>query len=149
MRFNRKKFGLIFGFLALLAIMATLILPQQIVCTFSRPDNGLKALATALAIFSLDTGRLPTEEEGLEILADSNAGAKIDGFDPGTYLTQLPSDQWKNPYHYHCYQHGDLGRTCTVFTFGRDGLPGGEGEDADVFKYISATAAQQIQSGDQ
>ena len=45
------------------------------------------------------------------------------------YLDRVPKDPWGRPYLYlRPGTHGDI----DVFTYGADGKPGGEGEDADV-----------------
>jgi len=84
-------------------------------------------LETALDEFRLDVGRYPTTEEGLKALIES-PGAK--GWD-GPYLKKrkVPEDPWGNPYHYKC--PGDHGEY-DLYSLGRDGKPGGTGEDADI-----------------
>jgi general secretion pathway protein G len=45
------------------------------------------------------------------------------------YLEKLPKDPWGNPYQYLSPGlHGDI----DVFSFGPDGVLGGEGNDADI-----------------
>lgn len=84
-------------------------------------------LETALDEFRLDVGRYPTTEEGLKALVE-NPGIK--GWD-GPYLKKrkVPDDPWGNPYHYKC--PGDHGEY-DLYSLGRDGKPGGTGEDADI-----------------
>ncbi len=84
-------------------------------------------LETALDEFRLDVGRYPTTEEGLKALVE-NPGVK--GWD-GPYLKKkkVPLDPWGNPYHYKCPgEHGEY----DLYSLGRDGKPGGTGEDADI-----------------
>ena len=83
-------------------------------------------IRAALDIFQIDTGRLPTSDEGLAILVDPGAG--IPGWN-GPYLRdgQLPVDPWSNPY---SMVRTDSG--VRVTSMGADGQPGGEGDDADI-----------------
>jgi general secretion pathway protein G len=47
----------------------------------------------------------------------------------GGYLERLPNDPWGNPYQYlNPGVHGEI----DVFSYGADGKPGGEGNDADI-----------------
>lgn len=47
----------------------------------------------ALDLFRMDTGRYPTEEEGLGVLVNHGSGRS-------PYLTALPHDPWGQPYRY-------------------------------------------------
>lgn len=86
----------------------------------------IELLGQALDQFRLDVGRYPTTQEGLNALI-SNPG--IDRWD-GPYLKKdVPKDPWDRPYHYQSPgEHGEY----DLFSYGRDGSPGGEGEDKDV-----------------
>ncbi len=86
----------------------------------------IELLGQALDQFRLDTGRYPTTEEGLSALM-TNPG--IDNWD-GPYLKKnLPNDPWNKPYNYQCPgTHGEY----DLFSYGSDGVPGGEGEAKDV-----------------
>ncbi|MEM9797755.1 MAG: type II secretion system major pseudopilin GspG [Pseudomonadota bacterium] len=83
-------------------------------------------LRAAIDIFEIDTGRLPTEQEGLNALLDPNLG--IPGWN-GPYLRdgKMPLDPWGNAYG---YARADGGPR--VISFGADGQPGGQGNDADI-----------------
>lgn len=85
-------------------------------------------IQTALETFMLDTGRFPTGEEGLKALVSQPGGLSSWN---GPYLKggKLPKDPWGNDYQYR--NPGEHGRV-DVFSFGADGQPGGEGEDAEV-----------------
>lgn len=90
----------------------------------------ISAIETALETFRIDVGRFPSGEEGLAALMAAP------GNDPrwaGPYLRKaLPLDPWGNPYHYR--MPGTAG-DFDVFSYGRDGRPGGTGEDADLFNH--------------
>jgi general secretion pathway protein G len=83
-------------------------------------------LEKTLELFKLDVGRYPTAEEGLEALVKKPANAAAWS---GPYLKGgVPVDPWSHPY---VYKPG-AGGTVEIMSLGADGLPGGEGENADV-----------------
>lgn len=87
----------------------------------------IDALEKALDQYRLDMGRYPTTEEGLSALMQS-PGANPKWLGP--YLKKnVPLDPWGNPYQYKLPgQHGEF----DLFSYGKDGQPGGEGEAADI-----------------
>lgn len=103
---------------------------------FSRLDDAKKrtarlqiaSLETAIDLFQLDVGRLPTSEEGLEalVIAPDGADAWL-----GPYLgrDQLPLDPWGHDYAYVLSADGEAFH---VMSFGSDGREGGEGAGADI-----------------
>jgi general secretion pathway protein G len=77
--------------------------------------------------FRLDVGRYPTTEEGLNALVVKPADA--DNW-TGPYLKKgVPLDPWGHAY---VYQVPGTKGDYAVISYGRDGRPGGTGEDADV-----------------
>ena len=87
----------------------------------------IDALDKALDELRLDLGRYPTSEEGLAILVVPPSNEPSWG---GPYLKKgVPMDPWGRPY---LYQqpgaHGDF----DLLSLGKDGRPGGTGEDADI-----------------
>ncbi|MEL4177446.1 type II secretion system major pseudopilin GspG [Roseateles sp. PN1] len=87
----------------------------------------IDGLQKSLDQYRLDVGRYPTTEQGLAVLVDKPADEPRWA---GPYLSKaLPKDPWRNDYQYRSPgEHGDY----DLYSFGRDGRPGGEGEDADV-----------------
>lgn len=86
----------------------------------------IELLGQTLDHFRLDVGRYPSMQEGLNALV-TNPG--MENWE-GPYLKKaLPNDPWGKPYHYQAPgTHGEY----DLFSYGRDGSPGGEGEDKDV-----------------
>ena len=87
----------------------------------------IDALAKGLDQYRIDTGRFPSTEQGLAALTGRPASESKWA---GPYLAKtIPKDPWGNDYHYVSPgEHGDY----DLMSYGRDGRPGGDGEDADL-----------------
>lgn len=87
----------------------------------------IDAIEKALDEYRLDVGRYPTTEQGLNALVAQPPGVARWS---GPYLKKgLPKDPWDKPYQYKAPgEHGDV----DIYSYGRDGTPGGSGEDADI-----------------
>jgi len=87
----------------------------------------IDVLSKSVDNFRLDVGRFPTAEEGLHALVVRPASA--DNWN-GPYLKKdVPLDPWGHPY---AYQVPGAKGDYAVLSYGRDGQPGGSGEDADI-----------------
>jgi len=120
--------------IAILAVLAALIAPK----VMSRPDEArvvaarqdIASLLQALKLYRLDNLRYPTTEQGLAALVTRPTLAPVPpNWKPGGYLERLPRDPWGNPYQ---YLSPGLRGEVDVFSFGADGVAGGEGFDADI-----------------
>ena len=119
--------------MAIIALLASLVGPQLFPKLGKGKQSAAKAqielLGQALDQFRLDVGRYPTTQEGLNAL-QVNPGI---GNWEGPYLKKgLPNDPWARPYNYQC--PGTNGEY-DLFSYGRDGAAGGEGEDKDVMSW--------------
>ena len=87
----------------------------------------IDALEKALDQYRLDTGRYPGNELGLKALVDRPASEPKWN---GPYLKKaVPLDPWGKAYQYKAPgQKGDF----DLVSLGKDGQPGGSGEDADI-----------------
>lgn len=87
----------------------------------------IDAFEKALMQYRLDVGRYPTTEQGLDALVRKpTAEARWDG----PYLTKpVPLDPWSHPYQYR--QPGEQA-DFDLLSLGKDGRPGGSGDDADI-----------------
>jgi general secretion pathway protein G len=87
----------------------------------------IESLEKALDQYRLDMRRYPSPEEGLDALTVKPANSQTWS---GPYLKKaVPSDPWGKPYVYRTPgQKGEF----EVVSYGRDGKPGGSGEDADI-----------------
>ena len=117
--------------LAIIGLIATVAAPRLIE-TFGRAKSQtariqLENVKAALQIFYLDTGRYPTEAEGLGALVDK----------PGVI------ENWQGPYldignivdpwgRQILYRYPGKVSEFELFTLGRDGQPGGSKEDSDI-----------------
>jgi general secretion pathway protein G len=122
--------------IAVLGLLAGLVGPQVF-----RHLSGAKTttartqidmLGVALDGYRLDNGSYPTTEQGLAALRERPAREPLPSDWRGPYLRkELPVDPWGRPYIYRV----ESSPTATGYelqTLGRDGKPGGEGEDKDL-----------------
>jgi len=88
----------------------------------------IDAFSKALDAYRIDTGRYPTTEQGLNALLTAPAGATKWN---GPYLSKaVPPDPWGRAYLYRA--PGGSGRDYEISSYGKDGVPGGTGDDADL-----------------
>jgi general secretion pathway protein G len=90
----------------------------------------INALGKALDQYRLDIGHYPNTQQGLNALITKPGGEPKWA---GPYLTkEVPLDPWSKPYVYKSPgEHGDF----DLISYGRDGRPGGSGEDADIVSW--------------
>lgn len=87
----------------------------------------IEALEKALDTYRLDVGRYPNSEEGLTSLINKPAAATKWN---GPYLKKdVPRDPWGNAY---LYKVPGTKSEFEISSYGKDGQPGGTGEDADI-----------------
>ncbi len=118
----------------IIGILAALVVPKII----SRPDEArviaakqdIASLMQALKLYRLDNQRYPTTEQGLQALFARPLTTPVPpNWKAGGYVERLPKDPWGNPYQYLSPGvHGEI----DVFSFGADGVSGGDGNDADI-----------------
>lgn len=118
----------------ILALLAVVIVPRVI----DRPDQAraaraqadIAAITAALGLYRLDTGSLPTTDQGLAALTARPTAAPVpQNWAQGGYLERVPDDPWGRPYLYLSPGvHGDF----DIVSYGADGRSGGSGADADI-----------------
>ena len=88
-------------------------------------------MEVAVELFFVDNNRYPTSDEGLQALVARPQAAESWN---GPYLQKASglTDPWGRPYQYKA--PGERGRF-DIFSYGADGAPGGDGEDADVVSW--------------
>ncbi|HXT18860.1 MAG TPA: type II secretion system major pseudopilin GspG [Gemmatimonadaceae bacterium] len=121
--------------IAIIATLAAIVAPSLFGNIGEARRNTAKSqiqiLSLALDAYRLDNEGFPTSAQGLEALrtlpvADSPPNWK------GPYLRQIvPLDPWGRPYVY--VSPGVANPNAyDLYTLGKDGRPGGDGEDADM-----------------
>ena len=91
----------------------------------------VKMLSGALETLRLDVSRFPTAQEGLSMLVTAPSDADTATRWHGPYLDgDVPADPWGRPYQYSPEPSGK--HAFTLYSYGADGKPGGEGLNADV-----------------
>ena len=115
----------IIGLLA--ALVAPRFIRQEEKAKLKATKAQIELLGTALDTLRLDAGRYPTTQEGPEALRTRPSG--LDKWD-GPYLKkEVPLDPWGKPYIYRSpSEHGPY----DLVSYGADGAPGGEADNADI-----------------
>ena len=116
---------LVLGIIAVLVGSAIYMLGGAVgVAESQRAATDIKTLATALGMYKVQTGSLPTTDQGLEALVTRPAGAAA----PKRWreiLDELPMDPWGKPYQYR--RPGKKNpRSYDLYSLGEDGV---ESED--------------------
>jgi general secretion pathway protein G len=137
-RSPRKGFTLLelIVVIIVLGLLAGLVAPQ----IFGRlaeakgttAKTQIELLGTALDNYRLDNGGYPTTEQGLQALREKPSRGPVPLNWRGPYLRKdVPADPWGRPYLYK--SPGDRNTSAyDLSSLGRDGKPGGTGEDGDV-----------------
>ncbi len=118
----------------ILGLLAALVVPKLIGRTEEAKRTQsrvqIKNIEQALQLFKLDNGFFPSTDQGIEALVNApEVGRPAKNYRKGGYLDRVPKDPWTNPYVYVSPGvHGDF----DISSYGADGVPGGEGEDADI-----------------
>jgi general secretion pathway protein G len=120
--------------IVILGVLAALIIPR----VMSRPDEArvvaakqdVSTIVQALKLYRLDNFSYPSNAQGLAALVKKPEVDPVpQNWKTGGYLDQLPKDPWGHDYQYiNPGIHGEI----DVFSFGADGVVGGEGVNADV-----------------
>jgi general secretion pathway protein G len=122
--------------IAVIAVLAAVVAPE-IFRNVSDARSGsarqqVEIFATALDAYRLDNHRYPTTEQGLAALRVEPATGERPPRWRGPYLRRaVPDDPWGNPYVYESPGRVNPA-SYDLYSLGRDGREGGEGEDADV-----------------
>ncbi len=117
--------------ITIIGILASLVAPKFMgkleTAKVKTTKAQLEMFSTALDSFNMDTGRYPSESEGLKVLWTKSKD--IRGYD-GPYLPKPANeDAWGNPYIYKktSDEHG-----YDIISYGKDGKEGGDGKNADL-----------------
>lgn len=120
--------------LLILGLIASLVVPNVIgrseSARWQTANSQVDRLSQAVTEYYLDNGRPPRALRDL-VHRPTNAPNWN-----GPYVREaLLTDPWDNAYHYR--QPGEGGRDFDIFSYGRNGTPGGEGPDRDIRSWDS------------
>ncbi|HTJ20759.1 MAG TPA: type II secretion system major pseudopilin GspG [Gemmatimonadaceae bacterium] len=121
--------------LAIIATLAAIVAPSLFGNISDARQKTAKSqiqiLSLALDAYRLDCDTVPTTEQGLDALRSLPISDPPQNW-KGPYLRQLvPLDPWGRPYVY--VAPGVTNPSAyDLYTLGKDGKPGGDGESADV-----------------
>jgi general secretion pathway protein G len=118
--------------LLILALLASIAAPQVMKHLGKAKTQTARiqvdALTASVNFFQMDTGRAPTDQEGLKVLIERPANEpKWDG--PYIQKSDSLTDPWGHPYQ---YKHPGPHRDIEIYSLGSDGKEGGEGEARDI-----------------
>ncbi len=117
---------LIIGVLAVLIVPNVLDRADDARVTAAKTD--IANLTQALKLYRLDNLRYPSALQGLQALLTKPTVAPAP-INWRSYVDQLPKDPWGNPY---IYLNPGIKGEVDVMSYGADGLPDGEGKNADL-----------------
>lgn len=121
---------------SILALLSTVVLVNVLgVRTDAQVKTAranISALSQALDRYSLQMFNYPTQQQGLAALVEAPQGlADPTAYPRGGFIRSLPLDPWGNPYQYVIPAERSR-QAFDIFSYGADGQPGGEAENADI-----------------
>ncbi len=120
---NKLKIAIICGLVLVGCFLFYMSRPKLIICPpHSNAKTQMSTLCTALEHFRMETGRFPTETEGLQALVEKPAG--LEKWD-GPYLDppRIQLDPWGMPYMYYTRGTGEEAEYLIV-SYGPSKKPG-------------------------
>lgn len=119
----------------ILAILAALIVPRVVGRTSdakrAKAATDISTLRSFVQQFRVDCDRYPDTLQDLRVRPADGA----DGW-RGPYSDKdIPTDPWGNEYDYEVSQDGN---DYTIKSYGADGAPGGDGDNADIGEDITS-----------
>jgi general secretion pathway protein G len=132
--FSLAELMLVIVIIGLLAAAVTSDAVRNLfVATRKRAEMDVVAICSAVDIFMIEnSGRAPESLEAL-VTPDDNGRTLLKN------RTTVPLDPWKNQYG---YEPPSGGRDYRVYSLGKDGQPGGTGDDADIDNYTIVDDSQ-------
>ncbi|MBV7257812.1 type II secretion system major pseudopilin GspG [Pacificimonas sp. WHA3] len=120
--------------IAILGLLTTFVvlnvLPAQGVAEREKARADIAVIEQALQMYRIDNRSFPSTADGLAALQQAPAGlARPERYRAGGYVQRLPTDPWGNAY---LYQFPGQRGQVDIFSYGADGVPGGEDENADI-----------------
>jgi general secretion pathway protein G len=122
--------------IAIIATLAAVVAPAVFRnvgdAKISAAKSQIEVFALALNAYRLDNDVFPTTDQGLAALRALPTTGDLPRNWRGPYLSKIvPLDPWGRPYVY--VAPGTINpESYDLYSLGRDGKPGGDGEDADI-----------------
>ena len=112
--------------IAIIAMLATIV-GVNVMDALGQGDRAkamaeIKTFETGLLAYRVAFKKLPSTEEGLNALVSNEKDRNF------LDVKKIPLDPWGTRYVYELEGSRDF----TIISYGADGVPGGEGEDADI-----------------
>ncbi|MBM3471883.1 MAG: type II secretion system protein GspG [Armatimonadetes bacterium] len=130
--------------MVILVLLAALVIPR----VMNRAEDArrattivnMKTLVNQLEQYRIDNAaKVPSTEQGLEALVKEPTSPPKPKRWKGPYIDQVPKDGWGNDFQYLSIESG---RDFHLWSFGADGVEGGEGLDADIRSWERETFAE-------
>ena len=120
--------------LVIIGLISTIVLinvlPSQDRAMIDKAKADIAVLEQAVEAYRIDTFVFPTNEDGLGALLQAPQGLeRADRYRQGGYIKRLPEDPWGRPYQFAVPGED---QAFDIWSFGADGVAGGEGNDADI-----------------
>ena len=113
--------------IVIIGLLATLVVPNVVrklfVANIAKAKADIVAISDAVTSYAIENGgRFP---DGIEVLVtpDPNGHTFLD-------METVPKDPWGNEYVFEPAPSGS--QKFRVISYGKDGVPGGEGDEADI-----------------
>lgn len=133
---------LIIGLLG--GIVGAVVFSQVDKARVSAAKAQVKQLESVLEFYRMDNARYPSSEQGLQALVRKPSGdPQPRNYRPEGYVQGglVPKDPWGEDYQYRAPgEHNPY--SFDLWSFGADGKPGGEGNDADIGNWPSDESGQ-------
>ena len=129
--------------ITVIAILAGLVAPEVFRNVGDARTTAAKAqmesLSLALDTYRLDNLSYPSTAQGLAALNAAPTGDPVPAGWRGPYMRRgVPADPWGRPYIYRSPGTANP-NSYDLLTYGRDGVAGGTGEDADITSWDTTT----------
>ena len=119
----------ILGILVAFAVPNIMDNPER--ARITKAEHDIRAIENALEMYRMDNFRYPTTDQGLRALVERpSSPPEPRNWKSGGYMRSLPSDPWGGEYQYRAPDN--QGERVRIYTYGADGRPGGEGENAEI-----------------
>ena len=126
--------------LVILGVLIGLVAPNVIGeaenARVSAAKTDIATIEGQLERYKLQNYNYPSTQQGLAALVSQPSGDPPARNWAGPYIKKVPTDPWQNEYQY--LSPGVKGEV-DIYSFGRDGRPGGTGPDADIGNWDAET----------